>query len=86
MHNRHVVEKLRADGAVFVEEVDEVPAGGRVIFSAHGIAPQARMLAAERRLKVIDATCPLVTKVHLEAMKFARQGFSIILIGHKDHD
>jgi 4-hydroxy-3-methylbut-2-enyl diphosphate reductase len=86
VHNRHAVDELRAHGAVFVDEVDEVPKGGRVIFSAHGIAPQVRHIAAERRLKVIDATCPLVTKVHLEALKFARRGYRIILIGHKDHD
>jgi len=86
VHNRHVVEELRASGAIFVEEVDEVPAEARVIFSAHGIAPEVRRMAAERNLKVIDATCPLVTKVHLEAVKFARNGFTIVLIGHKDHD
>jgi 4-hydroxy-3-methylbut-2-enyl diphosphate reductase len=86
VHNRHVVDQLRAAGAVFVEEIDEIPPGGRVIFSAHGIAPIVRRQAVEHRLKVIDATCPLVTKVHLEAVKFARQDFTIILIGHRDHD
>jgi 4-hydroxy-3-methylbut-2-enyl diphosphate reductase len=86
VHNRHVVEELRAAGAIFIDEVDEVPVGARVIFSAHGIAPVVRRLAAERQLRVVDATCPLVTKVHLEAVKFARQGFTIVLIGHKDHD
>jgi (E)-4-hydroxy-3-methyl-but-2-enyl pyrophosphate reductase (IPP and DMAPP forming) len=86
VHNRHVVEELRAAGAVFVEELSEVPAGGRVIFSAHGVSPAVRKEAKERALQVIDATCPLVTKVHLEAVKFARQGFTILLIGHKDHD
>ncbi len=86
VHNRHVVEELRAAGAIFVEEVHEVPEGSRVIFSAHGIAPEVRRMAAERDLRVIDATCPLVTKVHLEAVRFARQGYSIVLIGHKDHD
>jgi 4-hydroxy-3-methylbut-2-enyl diphosphate reductase len=86
VHNRHVVEELRALGAIFVEEVDEVPAGARVIFSAHGVSPEVRTQARQRSLKVIDATCPLVTKVHLEAVKFARQGYTIVLIGHKDHD
>lgn len=86
VHNRHVVEELRTAGAIFVEELEEVPVGARVIFSAHGVSPQVRRQAAERQLKVIDATCPLVTKVHLEAVKFARQGFTIVLIGHKDHD
>jgi 4-hydroxy-3-methylbut-2-enyl diphosphate reductase len=86
VHNRHVVEELRDAGAVFVEELDEVPFGARVIFSAHGVAPSVREDAKRRKLQVIDATCPLVTKVHLEAVKFARQGFTIILIGHKDHD
>lgn len=86
VHNRHVVQELHEAGAIFVEEVDEVPEGARVVFSAHGISPQVRRQAAERRLQVIDATCPLVTKVHLEAVKFARAGFTIVLIGHKDHD
>lgn len=86
VHNRHVVEELRALGAIFVEELDEVPAGARVIFSAHGVSPEVRAQARQRSLKVIDATCPLVTKVHLEAVKFARKGYTIVLIGHKDHD
>lgn len=86
VHNRHVVEELRAAGAVFVEELDEVPKGARVIFSAHGVSPEVRGQAVERQLQVIDATCPLVTKVHLEAVRFARQGHTIVLIGHKDHD
>ena len=86
VHNRHVVDELRGAGAVFIEELDEVPTGARVIFSAHGVAPSVRTDARERNLKVIDATCPLVTKVHLEAVKFARKGYTIILIGHKDHD
>src|SRR5215216_2533922 len=77
VHNRHVVEELRAAGAIFVDELSEVPAGGRVIFSAHGVSPAVREEAAERKLTVIDATCPLVTKVHLEAVKFAKQGYSI---------
>ncbi|MBC7924885.1 MAG: 4-hydroxy-3-methylbut-2-enyl diphosphate reductase, partial [Bryobacteraceae bacterium] len=86
VHNRHVVDELREAGAVFVEELEEVPSGGRVIFSAHGVSPAVRSEAKLRNLSVIDATCPLVTKVHLEAVKFARQGYTIILIGHRDHD
>src|ERR1700761_8981443 len=86
VHNKHVVDELREAGAVFVEEVEEVPEGARAIFSAHGVSPVVRRDAKERNLQVIDATCPLVTKVHLEAVKFARQGYTIILIGHKDHD
>ncbi|MEO5924574.1 MAG: 4-hydroxy-3-methylbut-2-enyl diphosphate reductase [Bryobacteraceae bacterium] len=86
VHNRHVVDELRAAGAIFVEELTEVPVGERAIFSAHGVAPSVREEAKERKLRVIDATCPLVTKVHLEAKKFAKQGYTIVLIGHKDHD
>ncbi len=86
VHNKHVVDELREAGAVFVEELDEVPIGARAIFSAHGVAPAVRLQAEQRHLDVIDATCPLVTKVHLEAVRFARDGFSIVLIGHKDHD
>ena len=86
VHNRHVVDELRAAGAVFVDELSEAPAGSRVIFSAHGVAPVVRHEARQRQLDVIDATCPLVTKVHLEAVKFAKQGYTIILIGHRDHD
>jgi 4-hydroxy-3-methylbut-2-enyl diphosphate reductase len=86
VHNKHVVDELREAGAIFVEELDEVPAGARAIFSAHGVAPSVRRQARERKLDVIDATCPLVTKVHLEAVRFARDGYSIVLIGHKDHD
>ena len=86
VHNKHVVDELRDAGAIFVEELDEVPAGARAIFSAHGVAPSVRREAKQRKLDVIDATCPLVTKVHLEAVRFARDGFSIVLIGHKDHD
>src|SRR6266567_1431062 len=86
VHNKHVVDELRDAGAIFVEELDEVPAGARAIFSAHGVAPSVRKQANQRHLDVIDATCPLVTKVHLEAVRFAREGFSIVLIGHKDHD
>src|ERR1051326_7688727 len=86
VHNKHVVDELREAGAVFVEEIEEVPTGARAIFSAHGVAPAVRVEAKERHLEVIDATCPLVTKVHLEAVRFARDGYSIVLIGHKDHD
>jgi 4-hydroxy-3-methylbut-2-enyl diphosphate reductase len=86
VHNRHVVDELKTAGAIFVEELDEVPVGARVIYSAHGVAPSVRDQAKERKLQVIDATCPLVTKVHLEAKKFARQKYTIVLIGHKDHD
>ncbi|MDQ6677200.1 MAG: 4-hydroxy-3-methylbut-2-enyl diphosphate reductase [Acidobacteriota bacterium] len=86
VHNKHVVEELRQAGAVFVEEVDEIPVGARAIFSAHGVSPDVRREAKLRSLQVIDATCPLVTKVHLEAVKFARENYTIVLIGHKDHD
>jgi 4-hydroxy-3-methylbut-2-enyl diphosphate reductase len=86
VHNKHVVDELREAGAIFVEELEEVPSGARVIFSAHGVSPAVREQALERTLQVIDATCPLVTKVHLEAVKFARQDYTIVLIGHKDHD
>jgi 4-hydroxy-3-methylbut-2-enyl diphosphate reductase len=86
VHNRHVVEDLRAKGANFVDELEEVPDDATVIFSAHGIAPEVREEAKRRRLRVIDATCPLVTKVHLEAIRYARESYSIILIGHQDHD
>ena len=75
VHNRHVVDELRASGAIFVEELDEVPVGQRAIFSAHGVSPEVRTQAKARNLQVIDATCPLVTKVHLEAIRFARKGF-----------
>jgi 4-hydroxy-3-methylbut-2-enyl diphosphate reductase len=86
VHNRHVVDELRQAGAVFVDELSEVPEGARVIFSAHGVSPAVRDEAKLRNLQVIDATCPLVTKVHLEAVRFARQDYTIILIGHSGHD
>jgi 4-hydroxy-3-methylbut-2-enyl diphosphate reductase len=86
VHNRHVVDELRQAGAVFVDELSEVPEGARVIFSAHGVSPAIREEAQARKLQVIDATCPLVTKVHLEAVRFARQDYTIILIGHAGHD
>jgi 4-hydroxy-3-methylbut-2-enyl diphosphate reductase len=86
VHNRHVIEFLAAKGVIFVEEIDEVPEGAVAIFSAHGVSPEVRAKAAAKRLKIIDATCPLVTKVHQEAIRFAEQGRSIILIGHKGHE
>lgn len=86
VHNKHVIHSLAQKGAVFVEELDEIPEGALTIFSAHGVSPQVRTLAAAKRLQVIDATCPLVTKVHLEAVRFAREGRSIILVGHAGHD
>src|SRR3954462_6465588 len=86
VHNKHVVDELRNLGAIFVEELEEVPSGARAIFSAHGVSPEVRRQGKERGLMIIDATCPLVTKVHLEAVKFAREGYTIVLIGHKNHD
>ena len=86
VHNRHVVESLRGKGAIFVDELDEVPDDATVIFSAHGISPAVREEARRRGLRVVDATCPLVTKVHLEAVRYAREGYTIVLIGHEDHD
>jgi 4-hydroxy-3-methylbut-2-enyl diphosphate reductase len=86
VHNRHVVETLAEAGAVFVDETDEVPEGAIVVFSAHGVAPTVHTSAAERRLQVIDATCPLVTKVHNEAKRFARDDYDILLIGHEGHE
>jgi 4-hydroxy-3-methylbut-2-enyl diphosphate reductase len=86
VHNRYVVNELAEKGAIFVHEVDDVPDGERVIYSAHGVSPAVRERSRGRNLKVIDATCPLVTKVHIEAVKFARQGYSLVLIGHRDHD
>ena len=86
VHNTHVVRELERRGAVFVSETDEVPEGAVVVFSAHGIAPEVREAASNRGLKAIDATCPLVTKVHNEARRFAGQGYDILLIGHKGHE
>jgi 4-hydroxy-3-methylbut-2-en-1-yl diphosphate reductase len=86
VHNRFVVEELQAKGAIFVDSVEEVPEGERVIYSAHGVSPEVRENGRLRKLRVIDATCPLVTKVHVEAVKFAKEGYSLILIGHRDHD
>jgi 4-hydroxy-3-methylbut-2-enyl diphosphate reductase len=86
VHNKHVVETLRQKGAIFVEEEHEVPEGATVVFSAHGVSPAVHANAAARSLQTIDATCPLVTKVHREAVKFAAQGYTIILIGHGGHE
>jgi 4-hydroxy-3-methylbut-2-enyl diphosphate reductase len=86
VHNRFVVEELQQKGAIFVDSVEEVPEGERVIYSAHGVSPEVREASHLRKLRVIDATCPLVTKVHVEAVKFAKEGYSLILIGHRDHD
>jgi len=86
VHNRHVVEQLRRRGAVFVESEQEVPEGATIVFSAHGVAPEVYENAARRRLRTIDATCPLVTKVHREAVKFAAEGYTIVLIGHAGHE
>jgi 4-hydroxy-3-methylbut-2-enyl diphosphate reductase len=86
VHNKHVIQALAAIGAVFVDEIDQVPAGAVVIFSAHGVSPEVRARAEAKHLRVIDATCPLVTKVHTEAVRFASAGRSIILVGHAGHD
>ncbi len=85
VHNRHVVEALGAKGARFVEDLADVPAGGLVVFSAHGVSPRVRAEARERGLRAIDATCPLVTKVHVEALRYARAGYEIVLVGHRGH-
>lgn len=86
VHNKFVVDTFRAKGAVFVESLDEVPVGSTLLFSAHGVSPEIRRLARERKLYAIDATCPLVTKVHLEAIRYAKEGYTILLIGHEGHD
>ena len=86
VHNKHVVERFVREGAVFVDAVEDVPEGAVLLFSAHGVAPEVRRVAADRRLRAIDATCPLVTKVHLEAVKYAKAGYRIVLIGHEGHD
>jgi 4-hydroxy-3-methylbut-2-en-1-yl diphosphate reductase len=86
VHNLHVVQDFQSRGAVFVDSIEEVPAGAVVVYSAHGISPQIRQVARQRRLVEVDATCPLVTKVHLEVLRFARDGFTIIFIGHRNHD
>lgn len=86
VHNRPVVDRFRSRGVVFVDDIDEVPEGATVLYSAHGVAPMLRAAAARRNLRAIDATCPLVTKVHMEAVRFARAGYHIFLIGHEGHD
>jgi 4-hydroxy-3-methylbut-2-en-1-yl diphosphate reductase len=86
VHNRYVVDELASQGAVFVENLEEVPTGAAVIFSAHGVSPAVREEARARQLHIIDATCPLVTKVHLEVIRYARENYTIVLIGHRDHD
>ncbi len=86
VHNKYVVHKLEERGAIFVDEVEEVPEGATVVFSAHGVAPSVHVESAERNLKTIDATCPLVTKVHAEARRFASEGYDILLIGHEGHE
>jgi len=86
VHNRHVVERFTAQGVTFVDRVEDVPESSILLFSAHGISPEIRRIASERRLQTIDATCPLVTKVHMEALRFARDGYHIVLIGHEGHD
>ena len=86
VHNQHVVQSFQGKGAIFVNFLEEIPTGSTVLFSAHGVSPEIRRLAKERRLNAIDATCPLVTKVHLEAIKFAKEHYSIVLIGHEGHD
>jgi 4-hydroxy-3-methylbut-2-enyl diphosphate reductase len=85
VHNRHVVDRFRARGVVFVDAIDEVPPGSIVVFSAHGVSPAVRAAARDRSLTAIDATCPLVTKVHAEAVRYARKGYQILLIGHRAH-
>jgi len=86
VHNKYVVETFQDKGAVFVNSLEDVPVGANLLFSAHGISPQIRQQARERELYAIDATCPLVTKVHLEAVRYAKEGYSILLIGHEGHD
>lgn len=86
VHNKYVVESFRDRGAVFVEQLSEVPSGSTLLFSAHGVSPEIRQVAKDQRLTTIDATCPLVTKVHIEAVKYAKQGYTILLIGHAGHD
>ena len=86
VHNQYVVSSFRKKGAVFIDSLHEVPQGATVMFSAHGVSPEIRRIAQQRQLTAIDATCPLVTKVHLEAIRFARDGFTIVLIGHQGHD
>lgn len=86
VHNKYVVETFREMGGVFIDDLTEVPPESYLLFSAHGVSPEVRQIAKERKLTAIDATCPLVTKVHLEAIRFAKQGYTIVLIGHEGHD
>lgn len=86
VHNKYVVDRFKNQGVTFVNELTEVPVGGTLLYSAHGVSPELRSEAKARKLQTIDATCPLVTKVHLEAIKFAREGYQIVLVGHADHD
>ena len=86
VHNRHVVDRFSRRGVIFVDRIEDIPAGSNVLYSAHGVAPAIRQASRERNLRAIDATCPLVTKVHLEAVRFAREGYTILLIGHEGHD
>ncbi len=86
VHNKHVVDRFTAEGVTFVNTLEEVPRGSILLFSAHGVSPEIRAVAKQRDLRTVDATCPLVTKVHLEAIRFAREGYNIVLIGHDGHD
>ena len=86
VHNKYVVDRFTQQGVKFVDSMDEVPIGGILLFSAHGVSPEIRKVARERKLQTVDATCPLVTKVHLEAIRYANQGYHILLIGHEGHD
>jgi 4-hydroxy-3-methylbut-2-enyl diphosphate reductase len=86
VHNRHIVERFRQRGVIFVDDLDDVPKGGRVMYSAHGVSPEVQRAAQRQGLEIIDATCPLVRKVHWQAARFAQQGYTIVLVGHRDHD
>jgi 4-hydroxy-3-methylbut-2-enyl diphosphate reductase len=86
VHNKYVVERFRREGVVFVDHLTEVPEGATLMYSAHGVSPEVRQISAQRRLRTIDATCPLVTKVHVEAVRYAKEGYTIFLIGHAGHD
>src|SRR5947208_4715806 len=86
VHNKHVVDAFRERGVTFVDTIDEVPEGSLVVYSAHGISPEVRQAARNRRLVEVDATCPLVTKVHMEVLRYARDGYTILFVGHREHD
>lgn len=86
VHNRHIVERFRTRGVIFVDDLDDVPTGGRVMYSAHGVSPEVEDAARQRGLQILDATCPLVRKVHWQAARFAQQGYTIVLVGHRGHD